>query len=220
MKPIRAAAVVLAAFLTLAPSAHAQRKARVKRVPQPEELHGSVASVERMYDFAMSHGLPFYRTPENVIDGISQGHLIALTADSTFELKSDVHFSFVTREASLFVHAFAPQYRTACGVPLTVTSAERPVTKQPRNSNPHSVHPTGIAVDFRRPPAGPCLTWMRSALVELERKGLIEATEERHPVHLHVAVLVAPGTPVTLPQLVHSLASHPTAAGTQSADRQ
>jgi hypothetical protein len=202
MSSLRSLVLVVAGAVALAGPAHAQRKAKVKRPVEPKELHGSVASVEKMYDFATSHGLPFYRTPENVLDAIAHGHLIALTADSTFELKSDVHFSFVTREANWFVHAFAPQYRTVCGVPLTVTSAERPVTRQPKNSNPHSVHPTGIAVDFRRPQAGPCLNWIRGALAELERDGLIEATEEHHPVHLHVAVLVPPGSTASMPQLV------------------
>ena len=32
-----------------------------------------------------------------------------------------------------------------------------------------------------------------SDLAELEQQGYIEATEERHPVHLHVAVLTEPG---------------------------
>jgi nucleoid-associated protein YgaU len=63
------------------------------------------------------------------------------------------------------------------------------------------VHPTGIAVDLRRPPAGPCQTWVRNALAELENKGFIEATEERHPAHLHVAVLTEPGRVATLPPL-------------------
>ena len=38
-------------------------------------------------------------------------------------------------------------------------------------------------------------------MAELEDKGIIEATEERHPVHLHIAVLVPPGENVVLPQL-------------------
>lgn len=214
---------VALAFLVLAVCAQgagAQRKARPKRPVEPAELHGSEASVEKMYDFAMANGMPFYRKPENVIEGIAKGHLVALTADSTFELKSDVHFSFVTREAMQFVHAFAPLYRSACGVPLTVTSAARPITKQPKNSNPHSVHPTGIAVDFRRPQAGPCLNWVRSALAELEHDGIIEATEEHHPVHLHVAVLVAPGGTVALPPLGRTNLAARAGVPTSVADRQ
>jgi LysM repeat protein len=64
------------------------------------------------------------------------------------------------------------------------------------------VHPTGIAVDLRRPPAGRCQTWLRQALAELELQGYVEATEERRPVHIHVAVLTEPGKVIVLPPLV------------------
>jgi Membrane proteins related to metalloendopeptidases len=43
------------------------------------------------------------------------------------------------------------------------------------------------------------------ALSTLERRGYIEATEEHHPVHLHVAVLAAPGSRVVLPNLVQGM---------------
>ena len=94
-----------------------------------------------------------------------------------------------------------------------MTSAARPISRQPRNSNPYSVHPTGIAVDLRRPRAGPCLTWLRHALAELEQKGFVEATEERHPVHLHVAVLTEPGRVAALPQLSSSSYASSTRSG-------
>ena len=154
-----------------------------------------------MTQFARSRRMPFYLTPTNVTDAIAKGTLVALTGDATYELTRGVGFSYATREAKEFVLAFAPKYLAACGTPLTVTSAARPLSRQPHNANPHSVHPTGIAVDIRRPPPGPCLAWTRNALAELETKGIVEATEERHPVHLHVAVLVEPGRPVKLPAL-------------------
>ena len=49
-----------------------------------------------------------------------------------------------------------------------------------------------MAVDLRRP-AGSCLRWLRTALLDEERAGIVEATEERHPRHFHVAVF--PNTP-------------------------
>lgn len=175
---------------------HAQRRPRF-----PSELRGSKASVQKMWDFAQAHGLTFYRTPREIDSAVTQGKLVQLTGDSTYELTRGVGFSYATREAKQFVLAFAPQYVAACGTPLMVTSAARPTSRQPRNSNPYSVHPTGIAVDLRRPPAGPCQRWLRNALAELEDQGYVEATEERHPVHLHVAVLTVPGTVATLPAL-------------------
>lgn len=166
-----------------------------------------------MYSFAVAHHMPFYLTPTNVDKAIADGRLVALTGDSTYELTRGVGFSYATREAKQFVLAFAPQYLAACGVPLTVTSAARPLSNQPHNANPHSVHPTGIAVDIRRPAPGPCLTWVRGALDSLEKRGVIEATEEHHPVHLHVAVLVQPGAKLLLPNLVRTVvARQPTVA--------
>ncbi|MDB4881022.1 MAG: Peptidase [Gemmatimonadetes bacterium] len=195
-------AAVATALLVLAASADGQRRGREQR---PEALRGSRASVEKMYGFAQRHRYPFYLTPTNVDAAVAKGRLVPLTGDSTYELTRGIGFSYATNEARQFIAAFAPQYLYACGTPLTVTSAARPMSRQPRNANPHSVHPTGIAVDLRRPPPGPCLTWVRNALAELERRGIIEATEERHPVHLHLAVLAAPGSRVALPSLTQGM---------------
>lgn len=188
--------IAFSALVLLAPATAAQRRDRA-----PDELRGSPASVEKMYHFAKSHRMSFYLTPTNVTQAIEQGRLVPLTGDATYEITRGVGFSYATREAKAFVTAFAPQYLIACGTPLTVTSAARPMSRQPRNGHQHSVHPTGIAVDLRRPYRGPCLTWLRGALTQLEKKGIIEATEERHPAHVHLAVLVPPGRPVKLPDL-------------------
>jgi hypothetical protein len=188
-----AAAIALTA---LAHPAHAQRRTRARF---PSELRGSQESVQKMWDFATTHGLVFYQTPRDIDKAVAEGKLVPLDGDATYELTRSVGFSYATREAKQFVASFAPQYVAACGAPLIVTSAARPTNRQPRNSNPYSVHPTGIAVDLRRPPAGPCQTWLRKALAELEDQGYIEATEERRPVHLHVAVLTEPGKIAALP---------------------
>jgi hypothetical protein len=195
-----AAAIATSLTAILAPRVEGQRGAK-----EPESLHGSKASVERMYDFARRYHYPFYLTPTNVDQAIAQGKLVPLTGDSTYELTRGVGFSYSTREAKQFVTEFAPQYLFACGAPLTVTSAARPKSRQPHNANPHSVHPTGIAVDIRRPSPGPCRTWVRGALAQLEARGIVEATEEHHPVHLHVAVLAAPGSRVVLPNLTQGM---------------
>lgn len=200
---LRSSILLVCGILALAPASHAQRR----RPKTPKELHGSLESVEKMYDFAQSHHLPFYLTPTNVNDAIVRGSLVPLMGDNSYALAHGVGFSYATPEAKQFVVAFAPLYVAECGKPLIVTSAARPVNRQPRNANPHSVHPTGIAVDLRRPSAGPCLTWVRGALAELETKGIIEVTEERHPVHLHLAVLVSPGDSVVLPQLLNRAAA-------------
>ena len=204
--PLRHARLATAlAALSLTAVLAAPSRAQRGGPKEPEDLHGSKQSVEKMYEFAVSHHMPFYLTPVNVDDAIAKGRLVALGGDSTYELTRGVGFAYSTREAKQFVLAFAPQYLAACGVPLTLTSAARPMSRQPHNANPHSVHPTGIAVDIRRPSAGPCLTWVRGALATLEERGVVEATEEHHPVHLHVAVLVPSGAKVLLPNLVKTV---------------
>jgi LysM repeat protein len=60
------------------------------------------------------------------------------------------------------------------------------------NSVDKSVHPTGMAVDLRRPTNSRCLNWLRSTLLTLEAAGVIEAVEERNPPHFHVAVFPTP----------------------------
>lgn len=188
--------VAVLALSVATSSAQAQRRARF-----PNELRGSQESVQKMWDFATNHGLTFYQSPRDIEQAVAAGKLVPLDGDASYELTRAVGFSYATREAKQFVVAFAPQYLAACGTPLVVTSAARPTNRQPRNSNPYSVHPTGIAVDLRRPPAGPCQRWLRKALAELEEQGYVEATEERRPVHLHVAVLTEPGKIAALPPL-------------------
>src|SRR5690606_27891817 len=86
----------------------------------------------------------------------------------------------------------ASQYRSACGEQMVVTSALRPESRQPRNSSSLSVHPTGMAVDLRKPTKASCLKFLRTTLLALEKEGVLEATEERRPPHFHVAVFPRP----------------------------
>lgn len=152
-----------------------------------QSLRGSHASVEKMYSRAVLNDLEFYRTSKGVYESVRDGELvlIPITMDMTLD---DVTYPFVLPRTKAVLDVFAKKYHQACGERLVVTSAARPRTEQPRNASPQSVHPTGMAIDFRKP-AGNCLTYMRSELVTLEKQGVIEATEERHPVHFHVAVL-------------------------------
>jgi LysM repeat protein len=90
------------------------------------------------------------------------------------------------------VERFAQQYRAACGEQLVVTSAMRPRSFRLPNSVDRSVHPTGMAIDFRRPSDHRCLSWMRQTLLSLEGAGVLEVVEERRPPHFHVAVFPRP----------------------------
>ena len=176
-----------------------------------QSLRGSRASVQKMYTRAVLNELDFFSTSKGIYESVRDGELvmISITMDMTLD---KVTYPFVLPRTRDVLNVFARKYHDACGERLTVTSAARPRREQPRNASPQSVHPTGMAVDFRRP-SGNCLTFMRNELVLLERQGILEATEERHPVHFHVAVLqrgkfapaapaIAAGTPATTSPVV------------------
>jgi hypothetical protein len=167
-----AAALLLAA---VAVPAHAQ------------SLRGSRASVERMHGQALAHGLHFYATSSGVRGAVAKGSFERLTGNRHYTLKA-VSFPYVTEQTRTFVERLAEQYHAECGEPLVVTSALRPAERQPRNSVDLSVHPTGMAVDLRKPTKARCLKWLRTTLLALEEEGVLEATEERRPPHFHVAI--------------------------------
>lgn len=150
-----------------------------------QSLRGSGASVERMYRYAVRDGLEFYETSTGVKRAIARGDLVSLQG-SDYELHR-VAFPYVLPTTKSFVERLADLYERNCGEELVVTSGVRPESRQPRNSSARSVHPTGMAVDLRKP-RGKCLSWLRRTLLEFEGEGVLEATEERRPAHFHVAV--------------------------------
>lgn len=157
---------------------------------EAQSLRGSLASISRMYRQAVREKLPFYETTTGVRNAVRKGRLVRLrtTADVTYER---VRWPYVQAETRLFAERLGSQYRAACGERLVITSAVRPATRQPANATERSVHPTGMAIDLRKP-KGACLRWLRATLLELENEGVIEATEERGPPHFHVAVFPSP----------------------------
>jgi hypothetical protein len=155
-----------------------------------QSLGGSRASVDRMHRHAVAARLRFYPTAKAVRGAARAGRLERLSGTGDYRLK-EVSLPYALPETRTFVERLSAQYRAACGSPLVVTSAVRPTAWMPPNGSDRSVHPSGMAVDLRRP-RGRCLAWLRRTLVSLERTGVIEATEERHPAHFHVAVYPRP----------------------------
>ena len=157
------------------------------RAGSAQSLRGSIASVDRMYDHAVRDGLTFYETTNAVNWAAARGELVQLHTDHSYALRR-VHFPYVRPATLTFVERLADEYERVCDEPLVVTSGVRPESRQPANSSHRSVHPTGMAVDLHKPTNGRCLTWLRRELLALEGTGVIEATEEHHPAHFHVAV--------------------------------
>ena len=153
-----------------------------------QTLRGSRSSVDLMYTSARTRDLVFLNTPADIYHAAMQGALSLISFTHDLELDK-VMYPFVLPNTLRFADSLARAYHGACGERLVVTSGARPLDEQPRNASPKSVHPTGMAVDFRKPRTPACLAWLRSNLLALEDRHVIEATEERRPAHFHVAVL-------------------------------
>ena len=154
-----------------------------------QSLRGSRSTVARVYERASERGLYFYKTSGGVKSAAEKGRFVRLTGNADYKLHGVSH-PYLTATTRTFVERLASQYRAGCGEQLVVTSAIRPLANQPRNSSDYSVHPTGIAVDLRKP-SGKCLTWLRKTLLALEDRNVIDGTEERSPPHFHVVVFPA-----------------------------
>lgn len=197
-----ASAFVVAA-LAVAPGVNAQ------------SLRGSPASVDLMYTSARGIDLAFLATPASIYQAAIEGDLKLISINEDLDLDGAT-FPFVLPNTLRFADSLATAYHAGCGERIVVTSGARPIDEQPRNASPKSVHPTGMAVDFRKPRNPVCLTWLRTNLVKLEDAHVIEATEEHHPAHFHVAVLHQQPEPTRLATNVKSIGAPST--GSASGD--
>ena len=153
-----------------------------------QALRGSRASVELMYATAQRRDLLFLHSPAEVYAAALSGALKLVSITDDLDLEGAL-YPFVLPNTLRFADSIAAAYHAGCGERIVLTSGARPLDEQPRNASPKSVHPTGMAIDFRKPRTPACLTWLRKNLLALEDRHAIEATEERRPAHFHVAVL-------------------------------
>jgi hypothetical protein len=154
---------------------------------ESQSLLGSRSSVDLMFQKAQQQELYFYQTATGVRRAAEKGTFVRLAGNGDYQL-AGVSQPYVLPITRTFVERLAAQYRGACGERLVVTSAARPTSQRLANSVDRSVHPTGMAIDLRRPSSARCLSWLRATLLSLESRGLVEATEEKRPPHFHVAV--------------------------------
>ncbi len=151
-----------------------------------QSLRGSRSSVDLQAAEAVGHDFAYVVEPAQIRQFVIEGALVPVRGTHNYRLK-DVSFPFARPAVKLFIERLASQYRRACGEQLVVTSLTRPRSRQPRNASERSVHPTGMALDLRRP-SGRCRSWLEATLLSLESQAVIEATAERRPPHYHVAV--------------------------------
>ncbi|HEX4962118.1 MAG TPA: DUF5715 family protein [Thermoanaerobaculia bacterium] len=158
-----------------------------------QSLLGSRESMQRQDEQAQEHGYTYMRTTADVRDFAKRGLLVRLRGNADYDIESDeVSFPYARPEVKLFVERLADQYRSACGEKLVVTSLTRPITRQPWNASVLSVHPTGMAADLRKSSSSACRNWLENTLLDLEGKGVLEATKEQYPPHYHVALFPSP----------------------------
>jgi hypothetical protein len=154
-------------------------------------LRGSRGTVDRTYRKAVQSDVTFYRSSRGVRAAAREGDLVRLPGNADYRLAGTA-YPYALPTTRLFVTRLARQYRRQCGERMVVTSATRPKSYRVPNSIDKSVHPTGIAVDLRRPGKRGCAGWLRETLLGMESAGAIDATEEHHPPHFHVAVFPGP----------------------------
>ena len=151
-----------------------------------QSLRGSASSLDLQATQARQHDFTYLLGTAQLRRFVDAGLLVSVGGNRDYTLK-DVSFPFARPAAKLFIERLAGQYRRACGERLVVTSLTRPRSHQPRNASDRSVHPTGMALDLRRP-QGTCRRWLERTLLYLEGQAVLEATAERSPPHYHVAV--------------------------------
>ena len=150
-------------------------------------LQGSRDSMMKQNRVARQHDYTFLRNSRQLQKFVDSNLLVYVPGDRNYEL-SGVSHPYARPALKLFIERLAKQYRDATGETLVVTSLTRPVSQQPYNSSSLSVHPTGMAADIRISQNRAARRWLENLLLDLERKGIVEATKERRPPHYHVAV--------------------------------
>ena len=159
----------------------------LSRAAGAQSLRGSAASLDLQNNQALRHDFTFLRESAQLRRFVGAGLLVQVEGGRNYSLKA-VSSPYTRPEVLLFIERLSGQYRRACGEKLIITSLTRPISHQPRNASPRSVHPTGMALDLRRPTNMTCRRWLEDTLLELEERTVLDATKESAPPHYHVAV--------------------------------
>lgn len=152
------------------------------------QLRGSLWSMQRQYQVARANDFTFLRNTRQVRAFIGENRLVKLPGNRFYSVKRGVSFPYARPAVKQFVERIAADFHAYTGEKLVVTSLTRPRSRQPRNASELSVHPAGMAVDFRIPRKRAHQLWLERALLELEDAVVLDVTKERKPAHYHVAV--------------------------------
>ncbi|MGH7476338.1 MAG: DUF5715 family protein [Longimicrobiales bacterium] len=156
-----------------------------------QSLKGSPWSLTVQNRQARAHDLSYLSNRSHVERFVELGLLVPIRGNANYRVHR-VSYPYARAEVKTFVERLAAQYRGACGEQLVVTSLVRPESMRLPNASSRSVHPTGMAIDLRRSTHQKCRLWLESMLLQLESKGVLDATRELRPPHYHVALFPRP----------------------------
>lgn len=151
------------------------------------QLRGSVTSMERQHRVAIRNDLSFLGTASEVHQFARKDLIVPVHSSRILMLKG-VSYAYARPQVKMFLEQLGARYYAFAHEPIVVTSLIRPLTQQPENASPLSVHPAGMAVDLRIPDTQQNRQWLEQELLSLERRSVLDVTLEFHPAHYHVAV--------------------------------
>tara|TARA_B100002051_G_scaffold276205_1_gene323178 strand:+ start:3667 stop:4371 length:705 start_codon:yes stop_codon:yes gene_type:complete len=118
---------------------------------------------------------------------IQNGRMVRLTGSPYYTVSRGVSFPYVRPEVQTFIERLSRQHFQHCREKIVVTSAFRPKNSRV-NATPHSVHPTGMAIDISLPHSRKCRKWLNDTLLYLENHNVLEVAREYIRPHYHIAV--------------------------------
>lgn len=154
---------------------------------QAQSLKGTKRSMDKQVREMRKHDYDSLKSRVEMERYAKRGYIVPIPREMrTYRLSDLVSHPYARPEVKLFIERASAQYIRACGEKLVVTSLTR--TDRPGNGSDRSVHPAGMAVDFRYSQNAKCRKALESILLPLEGIGVLEATRERKPKHYHVVV--------------------------------
>lgn len=174
----------------------------LKHAGTPPSLRGSLASLERQNTRLNDEGLERIEDEEDLAGRIAHHLLIPVPASPALSVNENLaaRHRFCRPWTARFLADLARAHQVAFRKPLEVSSAVRTVQYQKRlmatngNAAPAegdivSPHLTGAAVDIVKDNlTRQELAWMRRRLLELEKMGKIDVTEEFQQACFHITV--------------------------------
>lgn len=152
-------------------------------------LWGTKAKVDAAFQHATNLNLTRVTDAAQLNRFVKLGLLVRLTGNRHYRLH-DVTSPYLRPAAKLLVERLAEQYYAEFREQLVVTSALRTLAHSAGvwNASQKSVHPAGIAVDFRIPQNADAKAWLENTFLTLQAREVIIATRETNPPHYHIVV--------------------------------